>query len=106
MLARLDSIPAESEGIEPRLSVFQTDAIEPSLPKRLADEERFELSTRGLTSRRSAVELFIPCWPAGTRTRMTIVGAALPRSASVATFATLGCIKSAVHLPLSYEPIY
>ena len=33
-----------------------------------ADEERFELSTLGLTSRSSAIELFIQCWPEQIRT--------------------------------------
>lgn len=47
---------------------FAAGRIQPCLPARQADEERFELSTNGLTSRRSAVELFIHCWPGETRT--------------------------------------
>ncbi len=46
-----------------------------------ADEERFELSTNGLTSRRSAIELFILCWPGEIRTHN------LP-------------VKSRIHLPV------
>lgn len=39
---------------------FAARCIQPCLPAgQIADEERFELSTIGLTSRRSAVELFI-----------------------------------------------
>ena len=44
----------------PRLTIF--------VALTFADEERFELSTNGLTSHCSAIELFIHCWPGETRT--------------------------------------